>query len=910
MACAGQADRGNGREVLMDRVRGVLLRLRSLIVGATADRELDDELRLHVELETEAGVARGLSEREARREALVLFGGLERFREETREVRGGRWLEELRTDVRIAFRQLRRSPVFAVAAVASLALGIGANTAIFSVVDAVLLRELPFTEADGLVVVWQTDRASETVHEPASWPDLVDYRERSRTLAGAGAFVALDATLMLPGSEPERVAALGVTPDLLQLLGVRPLHGRLFSDAGVAGDAQHVVISEAWWRTRLAGDPRVVGSSVLINERPATIIGIVPADVDVAIRQIHNRADYHVPLGGARVDVYVAMRPDAASYPRSTHPFLVIGRVADGATAAGAGAELAGIAADLESLHPENAARGARVETVRSVVFGPLRPALLLLMGAVVLVLLATCANLANLLLARTAGRSREVALRRALGAAGSRVSRQFFVESAVLTALGAAAGIALAHAGLRLLVGLAPGDIPRLADASLDPRVLLFTGCIAVAVTLAFGMLPALQLRAASLNDVLKASDRSGTSSRGGGRLRAGLVVAEVALAVALTIGAGLLLRSFQELRQVDPGFRAAGVLKAQYDLPATRYPLDFSRWPDLPDIHRVHDELRRRTAALPGVAAAALAAPHPLDAGFTNSFVIIGRESQSAAMPEIRTRFITPGYLATLDVPLLSGRDLREGDAAGATPVALINRTAAERYFEDMEPLGRQLRFWGIPWTIVGVIGDERFHGLSADTEPAVYAPLAQAPQNSATLLVRTAGDPLSLAPSIRTQLRDIDPQLALHGIETLETTLAGSLSTPRFLAALISLFGAVALVLALVGVHGVLSYMVAQRSREMGIRVALGAANGDVLRLIVGEGARLAALGVAIGLALALALSRLLPTLLFGVSAADAATYIAVAGGTLITALLASWIPARRMLRMSPAAVLRAD
>ena len=895
----------------MDLLRGIFLRLRALVLGAAADRELDDELRLHLELETEAGVARGLGHEEARRAAVLRFGAMERYREETRELRGGRWVDELRTDVRIALRQLRRSPMFAAAAIASLALGIGANTAIFSVVDAVLLTDLPFTDPDRLVVVWQTDRASETMPEPASWPDLEDYRERSRTLAGAGVFMAVDGTLMVAGSEPERVSALGVTPDLLHLLGVRPLHGRLFDEAEVtSGEAQHVVVSEAWWRTRFPGDVDVIGSSVLINERPATIIGVVRSDVDVAIRQMHRRADYHVPLGGARVDVYVGISPDAATYARSTHPFLVVGRLAEGATAAAASAELAGIAADLEAMYPENADRGARVETVPSVVFGPLRPALLLLIGAVALVLLASCANMANLLLARTATRSREVAMRRALGAARSRVSRQFFVESAVLTALGAAAGLAVAHAGLRVLVSLAPADIPRIADASLDPRVLLFTACVAMAVTLAFGVLPALQLRRSDLNDVLKATDRSGTASRAGRRLRAGLVVAEVALAVALTIGAGLLLRSFQELRQVDPGFRAAGVLKAQYDLPEVRYPLDFSRWPDLPAIHRVHDELRRRTAAMPGVEAAALAAPHPLDAGFTNSFVIIGRESEAATTPEIRTRFITPGYLATLDVPLLSGRDLRESDVASAPRVALINAAAADRYFAGMEPLGRELRFWGIAWTIVGVIGDERFHGLSAGSEPAVYAPLAQAPQNAATLLVRTSGDPLSLAPSIRAHLRDIDPQLALHGVESLETTLAGSLSTPRFLAALISLFGAVALVLALVGVHGVLSYMVAQRSREMGIRVALGAGNTDVLRAILGEGARLALLGIGIGLVLALALSRLLPTLLFGVSTSDFATYIAVAAGMLATALLASWLPARRMLRLPPAAVLRAD
>jgi predicted permease len=820
-------------------------------------------------------------------------------------------MDGLSSDLRHSLRSLRKAPQFTAAAVLTLAMGIGANAAIFSVVDAVLLQESPFAEPERLVMVWETDRASGTSHEPASWPDVMDLRERARTLSAVGSLLAVSATLTGAG-EPERVSVLAVTPNLPDLLGVRPVAGRGFeAGAGVPGGERIALLSEEYWRRRFGGDPGVLGSALTLDGLPTTVVGVLPADADLGIRQVHARADYSAPLAGPKVEVWLAAEPSPEQFPRQTHPFLTLGRLAPGASLEAAQDELAGVMAELEREYPENAERGVNLEPYETVTFGPVRPALQVLLGAVALVLLVACVNVANLMLARATVRSRELAVRRALGAGAGRIARQFLVESAVLTGLGAAAGVALAHAGLRVLIALAPADIPRLAAAGLDGRVLAFTAAVAAAVALGSGLVPLLQARRLDLQGALKArAGRGAAAGREGRRLRGALVVAEVALAVALVIGAGLLLRSFWALSGVDPGFRTEKVLKAEYQLPETRYPIDFSRWPDLPEIHGFHAELLRRVRALPGVEAAAIAGRHPLDPGFTNSFAVVGREAEAADWPEIRCRFVTPGYLETMGVPLVAGRAIAEGDVAGAPPVGVVNRAAAERYFEGRDPVGQELRFWGVTWRIVGVVGDERFHGLAEDSEPAIYAPILQAPQQGAVLLARTAGDPRALAGPLRRIVHELDPQLALHGVEPLEETAAASIARPRFTAALLGLFGLVAILLALVGVHGVLSYTVAQRGPEVAVRMALGATRRDVVGLVVRDGAALAALGTALGLAGALAGSRLLASLVFGVTHHDAATFLGVAAAVMAAAGLASWLPARRAARAEAAAVLRGE
>lgn len=895
----------------LDRLRGLVVRLRRAFGGHRAEEELDAELGLHLELETEAGVARGLDPAEARRQALVKFGGVERYREATRDARGLSWLDELRRNVRYAGRTLRRSPGFTGVAVATLALGIGANTAIFSAVDAVLLQPLPFADPDRLVLVWETDRSSGTTREPGSYPDFLDFRERSASLAALAAFRGTDVTRLPEDGEPERISAVQATHDLLPMLPISPLVGRTFTAEEDRPGAPNVaLLGESFWRERFDSDPGVVGRTLTINDVPHAIVGVVPDRAAFGVDQVNAAAAYGFGTGAGRVAVWLPLRASVDLYPRQTHPFFLMGRLAAGVTLSSAQEELGRIAGELEATYPENAARGVNLEPFSEVVLGPVRPALLLLMGAVGLVLLVACVNVANLLLARGAARAREVAVRAALGAGGGRIAAQFLVEGLLLTLLGAATGVALAWVGLELLVALAPADIPRLDEVGLDLRVLAFTGVVSAVIAVAFGMVPTLQSRRLDLQATLKAE--AGRSSPGRARrgLGGGLVVVEMALAVALVVGAGLLLQSFGRLMRVDPGFRAERVLKAQYELPPSRYPRDFSRFPRWPEVNSLHAELIRRVEGLPGVTAAAVAGSHPLDVGFTNSFLIEGREGEAAEQPEIRTRQVSSGYFATLGVPVVSGRAFTPAEDADATAVVVVNEAAAERFFPGESPIGHRLTFWGITRSIVGVVGNERFAGLDEATPPAVYAPLPQSPASRASLLVRTSGDPLALAGVVRGALRELDPALALYGVEPLERTLSETVSERRFTTLLLALFGGAALLLALIGVHGVLSFTVAQRAGEVGIRMALGASRGAVMRMVVGEGLALAAGGVFLGVAVALAGSRLLASLLYGVSTTDPATFIGVAVATLAVAAAAAWLPARRATQADPIAALRAE
>jgi putative ABC transport system permease protein len=675
----------------------------------------------------------------------------------------------------------------------------------------------------------------------------------------------------------------------------------------MGGSGLTVMLSESLWRTRFNSDPAVVGGAMSVGDMSATVVGVVPASADLGIRQVHTRADYGGQLN-ARVELWMSMIPTAASFPRSTHPFHTLARLAPGMTVADAQRELASIAADLERAYPENDARGVNVQAFGDVVFSPVRPAMLLLLVAVGLVLVVTCANVANLLLARTSERLREVAVRRALGASSVRIGRQLLTEGVVLTSIGAVCGVGVAWVALRSLVALAPADVPRLSDATLDARVLAFTVSVAGVVAIVFGGIPAVRLRGFGLRGALQAQPGRVTEGASGRRLRAALVIGQIALAVTLFTAAGLLLRSYAALQAVDPGFRAAGVLKAEYQLPSSRYRGDRAAWPNLPAINGFHANLVRHVSALPGVQAAAVAANHPLDPGFTNSFVVIGREAESEDFPEIRTRFISPGYLAAAGVPLLSGRDISDADNATSPPVGLLNRAAAESYFRDRDPIGQRLRFWGVERLVVGVIGDERFKGIDQASEPAVYAPLAQAPQSRVVLLVRARRDPRTLVPAIRQTFRELDPEIPLFGIEPLEQTLSATIAQPRFTTALLGIFSFVTVLLALIGVHGVLAYSVAQRTRELGIRMALGATHHEIRRMVLRHAVRLAIGGVAIGIAIALLGTRLLSTLLFGVTPTDPSTFGLVTVIVLVTAAAAAWLPARRATAVNPVETLR--
>jgi putative ABC transport system permease protein len=819
-------------------------------------------------------------------------------------------------DVRYAFRLLGRQPGFAAASILTLTLGIGMTCAIFSVVDAVLLSPIPFPDADRLVVVWETDRDTGTSHEPGSWPDFIDFQEQSQRVEALAGIIAGETTLTPDGGEPQRLAQLVVTRELLPMLGVTPTLGRsLTADDERLGGPAIVLISEQLWDRHFARDPAVVGRTLRLDDRPRTIVGVVPSGADFGILQVLSAADYSRGFADrdARsvVDVWAPLQADPERLVRDTHPLLMLGRLAPGATLSSAQDELASIAADLERRYPSNNARGVFLEPLRGVIFGPTRPALLVLLAAVGVVLLISCVNVANLLLARGTTRRREVALRSALGADLRQLGRQFAVENLLLTTIASVLGLALAFAALRTLVLLAPPEVPRLAIATIDGRVLVLALVLSAVVGCLFGLLPLIQSRRTDLQVALNADDTRGTA---GGRAtsiaRSSLVVAEIALAVVLVIGAGLLIKSFWQLQQVDPGFEASGVLKAQYQLPASRYPVDFRRWPDVPSVQRFNAALLTRVAALPGVESAALAASHPLDAGFTNSFVIIGREQESRDLPEMSMRQVTPDYFRTLRVPLVKGRRLEERDALGAPPVVVLNETAARRLFPAGDELGQQIAFWGARRTIVGVVGDERFHGVTEVAPIAAYVPMAQAPSRSGAgaLLVRTTNEPSALASALRRAVAEIDPALAVFAVEPLAHTVAESIGTQRFLMVLLGLFAALALVLAAVGIHGVISYAVAQRTREIGVRLALGASPQNVMGMVIGQVARLTACGLGIGLVLGVGFSQSLGGLLFGVGTTDAATYVGVLIILGMVAMLATLLPLRRAVRVDPTLALR--
>jgi putative ABC transport system permease protein len=824
----------------------------------------------------------------------------------------------MRHDIRLAIRLLLKNPGFAVAAILTLALGIGANTAVFSVVNGVLLRPAPVAHLERLMMFWETDRNSSTTREPGSIPDYLDYKARARSFDTLAGVMASEVNFTASAVDPIQIASLRTSHEMFPMLGISPVQGRSFTaEEDVANGPAVALISESLWRRSLGGRPDVVGQTVRLDDRPYQIVGVMPDTTDFGVLQILAAAAYSRGFADrgerTRVDVWMPLQPDPQAFPRSTHPLFMLGRLAPGATRTAAQDEMAGIAADLERAYPENRARGAHVEALSDIVFGQVRPMLYVLLGAVGLVLLVACVNVASLLLARAAARAQEVALRRALGASHGQLLRQFLVESLLLTLVAATAGVGLAYLGVQALIGLAPADVPRLSYVSIDLPILGATLAISVMAGVAFGLIPTLHARRIDLHATLKDDGGArGTAGPGRVRLRGALVVAELAFAVMLLAGAGLLIRSFWNLQQVDPGFRAGGVLKAEYKLPGTRYPVDFRAWPNFKEQHAFTQAVLERAAALPGVVSVAVAGNHPLDPGFTNSFFVVGRRDEAQAWPEISVRRVTPGYFQTVDLALANGRLLLEQDATTAPAVSVINAAAAARFFPGRSPLGAQIQLFGAPRTIVGVVENERFEGLSADVPLAIYLPLAQAPSanGAGALLVRTSGDPSALAASVRAVVRERDPSLAVFGVEPLEATVSRSVSLRRFAMLLLGLFAGTALLLGAVGIHGVLSYDVARRRREIGIRMALGAQPTGILRLVVGQSAILTVVALAVGAAGAFALTRFLSALLFGVSAQDPATLVAVAALMAAVALAATAMPAWRAARTDPASALRAD
>ncbi|HEX6057387.1 MAG TPA: ABC transporter permease [Gemmatimonadaceae bacterium] len=803
-------------------------------------------------------------------------------------------------DLKYAVRSLRRRPGFASVVVLTLALGIGATTAVFSVVNGVLLRPLPFPDPDRIVRLdgYPTNGDWEKVGTGTSYPDYLDVRAASTSFEHLAAIRGWTATLTAPGAEPQRVAVGYITANFTAAFGVRPILGRGFlPDDERPGATPVAMLSHELWSARWGGDASLVGGTIEIDGVPTTVVGILPADLRL-------RGD---------VQLWQPLVPGPLEEARGAHRLAVVGRLRDGTALDAARAEVAAIAKRLEMQYPQdNLHRGARLDPLRESIVADARPALLVLFGAVALVLLIGCTNLASLFLARATAREREMAVRAALGAGRGRLVRQWMTESLLLTTLGGLAGLAVAWGGMRALLSFVPRSLPRADEVALDLPVLAFLLVVSVATGLLFGILPALQQRReeASLAS-LRDGARGATSGAARRRLRQGLVVAEVALATVLVVGAALLIKSFWQLQTTELPFRPDGVVVTQVQLPATRY----ERAPSvLAFYERLHEEL----AAIPGVRDVSFAYEHPLSPGWTSSFAIVGREPPAPGTePESRVRAVWPGYFRTVGLPILRGRDVSPRDRWDTPGVVVVNEAFVRRHFPDGEAIGATLdrgqSWWdGQPtaFEIVGVVADEPFLGLGQPAEPATYYPHLQFPFNEMWVVARTDGDVASVAPAIRDRIWAVDASLPIEPIRTMDEVLGATVAAPRFNAALLSVFALAALLLAAVGIYGVLSYTVAQRTGEIGIRIALGAERGRVVRQVVAQGLAGALAGIVVGVLGAIAVSRLLASLLVGVEARDPAVLGIVAGTLALVALAAAWLPARRASRIEPVAALRYD
>jgi putative ABC transport system permease protein len=802
-------------------------------------------------------------------------------------------MESLIKDLRSAARMMVKQPLFTAVAVVALALGIGANTAIFTVVNAVLLRPLPYDDPDHLVWLWDTQPQLATA--PASLPDFIDWKDQNQSFEYLAAFQSGNMfTDEGNGAQDTRVGL--VTPDLFSLFRVKPLLGRTFTEEETQpGRFRVAVLSQSMWQRRFGSDPNVLGQSLDLSGAAYTIIGVIPAGFGFP-----NEAQLWRPLP---ID---PMRLD-----RGPHYLRVIGRLKPGVTLAESQAEMSAIGARLSEQYPEKIARhGIKLQLLSDVVVGDVRPALFVILGAVGFVLLIACANVANLLLARAGSRQREMAIRTALGAGRSRIIRQLLTESVSLAAAGGAAGLLVAVWGVDSLVSLAPDALPRIHEIGIDARVAAFTMLVSLLTGVVFGLAPALQLSKPDLSDGLKESGRT-TAGVQRNRLRSALIVSEIALSLVLLVGAGLMIKSFAKLNSVNPGFNPDKLLTMGVTLLRNKYPEDSN-------VAAFYSQLLERVATAPGVKSAGAISELPLSGSNTSDyFTIEGRPAvPKEEQPLTECRTVTPHYFESMEIPLLAGRDFADTDTKETPNVVVINQAFARRHFTAEDPIGHRIKLQGQfrdPPLIVGVVGNVHDFGLDEEPTPEAYFAYQQNPLNetyyrSMTIVARTKTEPTALAGSLRAELLSLDKTLPVQALKPMTGYLRDSLSRRRFNMILLSVFAAVALLLAAVGIYGVISYAVAQRTHEIGIRVAIGAKAQDILRLVLGQAMLLTLLGVAVGVAAALALTRLMESLLFGVSATDTATFAVISVILTGVALGACCVPARRAMKVDPMVALR--
>jgi len=853
------------------------------------DRDLSEEVGSYVELLTEKNMKQGMNEEEARRAALVEVGGVEQVKEEVRAGRAGFALETFVQDLRYGFRSLRKKPGFTLTAVIALALGIGANTAIFSVINGVLLRSLAYHDADNIVMVWERSFQRNRSQNSVSPANFLDWQKRSISFQQIAA--TWDTRVNLTsGGEPEELLVQRVSADFFQVLGVRPQVGRWFvADDDKQGANPVVILSHDLCQGRFGGNPAIIGQPITLSGRSLTVIGVMPSGFHFLNTQIQ---------------AWIPLALDPANDWRKQGRYLrSVARLKSGVTIQQAQVELDGIAKQLEREYSDyNKGWGVNLVPMHEQIVGDIRPVLLVLLAAVAFVLLIACANVANLLLARTASRQKELALRAALGASRPRLVRQMLTESVLLAIMGGALGVLLAYWGIRALIALAPDNIPRLNEITIDPRVLLFTFGISLLTGLVFGLVPSLQSSRPDLNDALKEGARASSSSNR--VVRNLFVVAEIALALVLLVGAGLMLRSFSQLQQVKTGFHADDVLTMRVQLPSAKYGEPQQR----ADFFKRAEE---RLAALPGVKSIGAISYLPLTGLATStSFNLATKPLPPSESPGTEVRPITPGYFTAMGIPLLKGRGFDERDGANSR-VVIINETLARKFFPGQDPIGQQVIVtWDAPVAdeIIGVVGDIKETALEQEPNPAIYWPHPREPYPFMNFVIRSAMDPASLSAAATKEIHALDPDQPVSDIRLLDEIVARSIARPRFNTLLLAIFAGVALVLASVGIYGVMNYSATQRTQEIGIRMALGAKPGDILRLVVGHGMKLTAAGIMIGIIASLALTRVMATLLFGITATDLPTFVAVSAVLTTVGLIANYIPARRATRVDPVRSLR--
>ncbi|HVN08432.1 MAG TPA: ABC transporter permease [Patescibacteria group bacterium] len=871
-------------------LRDFAMRLRSLFRRSTVEHEMDDELRLHIERQTEKYTAVGVPHEEAARRARIELGGLDQVREECRDARGTRWLETLLEDLHYSLRTLRSSPAFATVAVLTLALGIGANAAVLSLVNAVLWRPLPYPEASQLLSIHEVhSRAANltgaTFHdlelESHSFSEVACLRILPRNLGDSR-----------NGTPPEEIGVAVVSRDFFRLLKTQPLLGRTFSEEDYrANGPRAIVLSYALWQRRYHANAGIVGTMEIVHGRPYLLAGVMP------------RA-FTFPKSA---EAWAALQDDAAVPDnRRAHLFLTIARLRPEFSLAQARGDLHAVAARVMHADPTgDPGLDLAAEPLERNLNAPVRPALLMLLSAVALVLVMACVNVANLQISRAAVRQKNIAVRAALGASRGRLVQQLLTESGLLGLLGGAAGCFAGAWLVRVALAAYPGALPHSPGPALDGKILALAACIAIAAAVVSGAVPALQLVRGDLRNGLAAAGRT-TGPAAGQRLRSALVIWEIALALILVVSAGLLVRTITSLARVNPGYQSSGLLVVPISLPGVRYP-------EIPQWQRFVDTVLDKMQNLPGVQSVAATGAMPFRPTPSSDFEVEGHRFAPGDEPEAQIITVTPEFFSTMGIRLLAGRAFTNRDVLGVPTAIVINETMARQFWANESPLGKRLvlKDWGDPLAgeIVGIAADAKQDALDQPPQPTVYYSMAQFPQGTLTtyLLIRAAGPPEALAAGIRRCIWTVDSALPVQ-VQSFEQVIAGTLERRRFTLAILGAFAAIALVLAVVGIYGLVAYLVEQRTRELGIRMALGAQGRDILRLVLREGFGLTVRGLAIGALAALAFTRLLAGLLFGVQTADPLTYAASALFLGAATLAACWIPARRAMRTDPLLALR--